>query len=105
MLHRRQYRFAWFIGLVLLAVAQVGHAYEHWEIVVHKACVAHAEADHGDDAGARHDHGCASHDHAPALMGCIFSLTITETVSLVSSESLGGPAPHAASIDHPPQLS
>jgi hypothetical protein len=38
-------------------------------------------------------------------MGSIFLLPFTETVAVVSSVSLAGPAPRASSIDHPPQLS
>jgi hypothetical protein len=90
----------------MLALAQGVHAYEHWEIAAHQDCVAHTHgnADHSD-GGLRHDHGCTSHDHAPALMGGIFVLTVTESVAIVSSGSLCGPAPRASSIDHPPQLS
>jgi hypothetical protein len=103
---QRRFRVLWLAGLALLAVAQVTHAFEHWEVIAHADCVAHAheDGDHGDGA-SRHDHGCTSHDHAPALMGSIFDLTVTETVAEVSSACLVAPAPRASSIDHPPQLS
>ena len=106
MISGRRWRILWLAGLALLAVAHATHAFEHWEIAAHADCLAHAEADgdHGD-GGSRHDHGCTSHDHAPALMGSIFLLPFNETVAVVSSVSLAGPAPRASSIDHPPQLS
>jgi hypothetical protein len=101
-----RFRVFWLAGLALLAVAQVTHAFEHWEIVAHADCAAHShEDDDHEDGESRHDHGCASHDHAPALMGSIFLLVVTETVSAVSSDCRGAPAPRASSIDHPPQLS
>ncbi|MBU3664634.1 MAG: hypothetical protein FGM15_01970 [Chthoniobacterales bacterium] len=102
----RRFRILWMAGLSLLAVTQLTHAFEHWEIAANADCVshAHADADHGD-GGSRHDHGCTSHDHAPALPGGIFLLTVTETVAVVSSDHLGVPAPRSSSIDHPPQLS
>ncbi|MEI6339270.1 MAG: hypothetical protein WCQ57_11915 [Verrucomicrobiota bacterium] len=100
------FRVFWFAALALVAVAQVAHAFEHWEVVAHADCVAHThEDDNHGDGGSHHDHGCASHDHAPALMGSVFILTITETVSAAASDCLGAPAPRASSIDHPPQLS
>jgi hypothetical protein len=99
-------RVLWLAGLIVLAAAHATHAYEHWEIAAHQECVAHAHAD-GDDheGGSRHDHGCAAHDHAPALTGGIFLLTFTEAVTVVSPVCLVAPAPRASSIDHPPQLS
>jgi len=94
-------------GLSFLAVAHATHAFEHWEIAVHADCVAHgsahADGDHGG-GGPRHDHGCTSHDHAPALIGGIFVLPFTETVSVVSSVYPAAPSSRATSIDHPPQL-
>jgi len=102
----RRFRIFWLAGLALLAVAHATHAFEHWEIAAHADCVAHTHADGEEgDSGSRHDHGCASHDHAPALMGGIFLLPFTETVAVVSSVFLAAPAPRASSIDHPPQLS
>ncbi len=102
----RRFRIIWLAGLALLAVAHATHAFEHWEIAAHSDCVAHAHADgdHGD-GGPRHDHGCTSHDHAPALMGGIFLLPFTETVAVVRPVLLAEPTPRASSIDHPPQLS
>jgi hypothetical protein len=106
MVFRRRIRIVWLAGLALLAVAHATHAFEHWEIAVHADCVAHAQADgdHGD-GGSRHDHGCASHDHAPALLGGVFVLPFTETVAVISPVHPGAPALRASSIDHPPQLS
>jgi hypothetical protein len=106
MVGHRHFRIAWFLGLVLLALAQVGHAYDHWEIAAHEDCVAHthSEGDH-DDGGSRHDHGCTSHDHAPALAGGIYTFNVSESVSAVSSDRPAIPAQRAATIDHPPQLS
>jgi hypothetical protein len=102
----RRFRIVWLAGLALLAVAHATHAFEHWEIAAHTDCVAHAEADgdHGD-GGSRHDHGCTSHDHAPALLGAVFVLTVTEVVAVVSPEHPAITSPRSASIDHPPQLS
>ena len=102
----RHFRIFWLWGLAVLAVAEASHAYEHWEIAAHRDCVAHthADGDHGD-GGSRHDHGCASHDHAPALAGGIFVLTVTETVATVSGEYPSSALPRTTSIDHPPQLS
>jgi hypothetical protein len=106
MLVGQKFRILWLVGVALLAVAHATHAYEHWEIAAHEDCVAHAHTDddHGD-GGSRHDHGCTSHDHAPALAGGIFVLTVAETVDSVRSDCRAAPAPRAASIDHPPQLS
>lgn len=105
-LARRHFRSCWFAGLVLLVAAQLGHAYDHWEMAVHLECVAHAPADgdHGD-GGSRHDHGCTSHDHAPALTSGMFALTVTQTMAAVVPDFSSGPSPQARSIDHPPQLS
>lgn len=102
----RRLRILWIAGLAFLAVAHATHAFEHWEIATQADCVAHDHAnnDHGD-GGSRHDHGCTSHDHAPALVGEIFVLTVTETIDLVRSDVLAAPVPRAAAIDHPPQLS
>lgn len=107
MLIGRHFRILWLAGLAFLAVAHATHAFEHWEIAAHKDCVAHThgDSDHNDGGGSRHDHGCTSHDHAPALMGGIFVLTVSETVALVRSDRRAAPAPRAAAIDHPPQLS
>jgi hypothetical protein len=104
MFRGRHFGLLWLAGLVLLALAQATHAYEHWEIAAHQDCVAHTDHDHSE-GGSRHDHGCTSHDHAPALAGGIFILTVAESVAAVSSEGPSVPAPRAASIDHPPQLS
>jgi hypothetical protein len=102
----RRLRILWLAGLALLAVAHATHAFEHWEIATHVDCVAHAHADSdAEDSGSRHDHGCASHDHAPALMDGMFLLTFAETIAVVSPVFLAAPAPRASSIDHPPQLS
>jgi hypothetical protein len=104
----RRFRILWLAGLALLAASQAMHAFEHWEIAAHADCLAHAhdhsDGDHGDDE-PRHDHGCASHDHAPALVGGIFVLPFTETVSVVSPVHPAAPGSRGASIDHPPQLS
>lgn len=102
----RRFRILWLAGFALLAASHAMHAFEHWEIAAHADCVAHAHADgdHGD-GGPRHDHGCASHDHAPALMDDVFLLSFTETVAIVRPVCLGLPAPQVSSIDHPPQLS
>ena len=102
----KRLRLLWLAGLAMLAVAHLTHAYEHWEIAAHQECVAHAhaEGDH-DESGPRHDHGCTSHDHAPALAGGIFVLTVTETVATVSGDYPTSVLPRATSIDHPPQLS
>lgn len=102
----RHFGLLWLAGLVLLVVAQGTHAYEHWEIAAHQDCVAHSHAE-GDPAegGSRHEHGCTSHDHAPALAGGIFILTVTETVATVSGEYPSSALPRTTSIDHPPQLS
>ena len=106
MISGRRFRILWLAGLALLAVAHATHAFEHWEIAAHADCVAHTHADGEEgDSGSRHDHGCTSHDHAPALMGGIFVLTVSETVAVVSTDFLAAPAPRAMSIDHPPQLS
>ena len=102
----RRFRIFWLAGLALLAVAHATHAFEHWEIATHADCVAHAHADSdAEDSGSHHDHGCASHDHAPALMDSMFLLTFAETIAVVSPVFLAAPAPRASSIDHPPQLS
>jgi hypothetical protein len=104
MFGRRHLSIAWFLGLMLLALAHVGHAYEHWEIVAHNDCVAHADGGNGD-GGSRHDHGCTSHDHAPALADGIYTLTVSETVATASSERPRLPLQRGVAIDHPPQLS
>ena len=106
MFGRRHFRIFWLCALAVLCVAQAAHAYEHWEIAAHRDCVAHAhaEGDHGD-GGSRHDHGCTSHDHAPALTGGIFTLTVSESMTTLSSNCPSLPAPLAVSIDHPPRLS
>ena len=106
----RGFRAWWFAGLALLAVATVTHALEHAEIALMADCVAHAhdhahaDTDH-HEGGSRHDHGCLSHDHAPAVSGEIFVLTVVATVSGICAEKFFPPAPQAVSIDHPPQLS
>jgi len=94
----------WAAGLFMLAAVQGVHAYEHWEIVAHQDCVAHTAGDHGDD-GSRHDHGCNSHDHAPALAGGIFVLTVCMPAEPFFSDRFDAPTPPGSSIDHPPQLS
>lgn len=90
----------------MLAAAHAVHTYEHWEIAAHQDCVAHTHTD-GDhhEGGPRHDHGCTSHDHAPALAGGIFALTFTETVATVPGDYATSALPRTTSIDHPPQLS
>jgi len=106
MFGNRHFRVFWLCGLLALALAQTTHAYEHWEIAAHQDCVAHSHADgEQGNGGSRHDHGCTSHDHAPALVGGIFTLMVSETVAAVSSECPAVPAPPVAAIDHPPQLS
>ena len=114
----RRLRPLWLVGLVMLAAAQGMHAYEHWEIAANSDCVAHvhdhdSHSDHGDhshhgdhgDAGSQHQHGCTSHDHAPALAGGIFVLTVCISVEPFVSERFEAPTPPTSSIDHPPQLS
>jgi hypothetical protein len=101
----RYLRAWWLAGLVALAVVQATHAYEHWEIAAHDQCVAHAHADDAHDGGSRHDHGCASHDHAPAVAGAIFLLSVTESVTAVSVERPLAIPPRTSSIDQPPRLS
>ena len=100
------FRILWLVGLALLAVVHGIHAFEHWEIAAHAHCVAH---DHGatnqEEDGPQHDHGCTSHDHAPALSGAAFVLTVAESVALLFAELPGAPAALAASIDQPPRLS
>ena len=98
----KRVRLLFLAGLAMLAVAHASHAYEHWEIAAHHDCVAHA---HSDEGGPRHDHGCSSHDHAPALAGGIFAFMVTETVAAVSGEYSSSALPRITSIDHPPQLS
>lgn len=99
-------RRLWLLGLVALALAQVTHLYEHWEIASHKDCVAHTQGE-GDrhDGGSRHDHGCNSHDHAPAVLAGILVLTPAETVDFILPVHPAPPPVRAAAIDHPPQLS
>lgn len=105
----RRLRLLWLVGLVMLAAAQGMHAYEHWEIAANRDCVAHvhdhdSHSDHGD-AGSQHQHGCTSHDHAPALAGGMFVLTVSMSVESFVSERFEAPTPPTSSIDHPPQLS
>lgn len=103
---RRSFRSLWFACLALLAVATVTHALEHAEIALVADCVAHTHTDSADhDGGSRHDHGCLSHDHAPAVSGEIFFLAVVATVSGICTEKFFPPSPQAVSIDHPPQLS
>jgi len=102
-------RSLWLAGLFMLAVAQCIQAYEHWEIAANSECVAHVhghdgQGDHGD-AGKQHQHGCTSHDHAPALAGGIFVLTVCMSVEHVVADCFDAPTPPTSSIDHPPQLS
>jgi len=108
MFGRRNFRAWWFAGLAFLAMATAAHTLEHAEIALSADCVAHAH-DHADtdhhEGGSRHDHGCLSHDHAPAVTGGIFVLTVSSTVSAICVEKVFPPTPRAASIDHPPQLS
>jgi hypothetical protein len=105
MFRSRLFRAWWLAGLAVLAVAQATHAYEHWEIAAHEQCVAHAHADGDHDGGSRHDHGCASHDHAPAVPGGIFLLTVSEPVAVWCGEVRMSPLPRTTSIDQPPRLS
>jgi hypothetical protein len=110
----RNFRVWWFAGLAVLALSAASHTLEHAEIALRADCVAHAH-DHGHDhahadtdhheGGSRHDHGCLSHDHAPAVTGGIFVLTVSSTVSAICVEMIFPPSPQAVSIDHPPQLS
>jgi hypothetical protein len=109
MFGRQNLRPLWLVGLVMLAVAQGMHAYEHWEIAANRDCVAHvhdhdSHGDHGD-TGSQHQHGCTSHDHAPALAGGSFVLTVSMSVESFVSERFEAPTPPTSSIDHPPQLS
>ena len=105
MFNRQQMRAWWLAGLAVLGVALATHAYEHWEIAAHAECVARAHAEGHESGGARHDHGCTAHDHAPALAGSVVLLTVTESVATVSDERPLSPRPRASSIDQPPRLS
>lgn len=102
-------RCFWMVGMFMLAAAQGIHAYEHWEIAANNDCVAHAHdhGDHGDhgDSGPKHEHGCTSHDHAPALAGGIFVLTVCMSAEPFVVDLAALPMSRASSIDHPPQLS
>lgn len=102
----RHFGLFWLAGFVLLALAQGVHAYEHWEIAAHHDCVAHTHAE-GDpfDGGSRHEHGCTPHDHAPALAGGVFVLTVAECAAFLHSECPDAFPLAASSIDHPPRLS
>jgi len=105
-LGHREFRAWWFAGFALLAMATVTHTLEHAEIALVADCIAHNHADGADhDGGSRHDHGCLSHDHAPAVFGAIFALTVVSTVSGICAERFFPPSAVPASIDHPPQLS
>jgi hypothetical protein len=96
----------WLIAFGLLAISYGVHAFEHWEVASHKECVAHTQDDGGGhDGDGRHDHGCNSHDHAPAVLAGILVLTRAETADFVVPVHSTPPAARAASIDHPPQLS
>lgn len=106
MFGHRHLRPLWLLGLLILCAAQGVHAYEHWEIVANSDCVAHAhDHDDHDDSETKHQHGCTSHDHAPALAGAIFTLTVCFSVEPFMQERFDAPTPPAFPILHPPRLS
>lgn len=98
------------LGLALLGLALLVHAFEHLEFTAFESCISvcehsHASSDSDSPAHNSHSHGCSSHEHSPAVLAHmvffiprILELKVPELATIA-------PPTVPQDIDQPPRIS
>ncbi len=107
MIGLRHIRALWTAGLLILACAQLLHAYGHWEQTFsgdHQGCSHSHSPDPAGDPASPSD-PAADHCQCPAVIGAQMTVHLNLTVDATTIAEAGIPEAPVSSIDYPPQLS
>lgn len=99
-------------GFVLLALACMTHAFEHYESVVFENCLAACDHDqnspsaNSNDIGdTDHNHGCNAHEHSPAILEISVPFFAGDSISNIPGIKFTFPPSLPEKIELPPRLS